>query len=253
MLAESKPILSIEDISIKFGDFTAIKNVSTTVNENEVRFFIGPNGAGKTTILDAICGKNKISDGRIIFDGEHELSDLKEHVIANMGVGRKFQAPSVFNGITIEENIELATARKHSIYSTTFLRLSKEKRDYMNYVLEFIGLQDKRFDYPTRLSHGEKQWLEIGMLLAARPKLMLLDEPVAGMGRKETDKTAELLHKIKKECSIIVVEHDMQFAKEVSDSVTVFHEGEVLDEGTMDSVQQNQKVIDVYLGRGGEK
>lgn len=123
----------------------------------------------------------------------------------------------------------------------------------MNYVLEFIGLQDKRFDYPTRLSHGEKQWLEIGMLLAAKPKLMLLDEPVAGMGRKETDKTAELLHKIKKECSIIVVEHDMKFAKEVSDSVTVFHEGEVLDEGTMDSVQQNQKVIDVYLGRGGDK
>lgn len=252
-MLESKPILSIEDVSIKFGDFTAIKNVTTTVNENEVRFFIGPNGAGKTTILDAICGKNKISDGKIIFRDQYELSELKEHVIANMGVGRKFQAPSVFNGITIEENIELATARKHSIYSTTFLKLSKEKRDYMNYVLEFIGLQDKRFDYPTRLSHGEKQWLEIGMLLAAKPKLMLLDEPVAGMGRKETDKTAELLHKIKKECSIIVVEHDMKFAKDVSDSVTVFHEGEVLDEGTMDSVQQNQKVIDVYLGRGGDK
>lgn len=252
-MLESKPILSIEDVSIKFGDFTAIKNVTTTVNENEVRFFIGPNGAGKTTILDAICGKNKISEGKIVFKEQYELSDLKEHVIANMGVGRKFQAPSVFNGITIEENIELATARKHSIYSTTFLKLSKEKRDYMNYVLEFIGLQDKRFDYPTRLSHGEKQWLEIGMLLAAKPKLMLLDEPVAGMGRKETDKTAELLHKIKKECSIIVVEHDMKFAKEVSDSVTVFHEGEVLDEGTMDSVQQNQKVIDVYLGRGGDK
>ena len=124
--------------------------------------------------------------------------------------------------------------------------------EYIDYCLEFVGLIDKRFKYPTRLSHGEKQWLEIGMLMAARPELMLLDEPVAGMGRKETEKTADLLEKIKKECSIIVVEHDMQFAKEVSDSVTVFHEGHVLDEGTMDSVSKNQTVIDVYLGRGGE-
>ena len=147
------------------------------------------------------------------------------------------------------ENMELAVARRHSLYSTTFRKLSKEKQDYMNHVLEFIGLADKRFKYPGSLSHGEKQWLEIGMLLAARPKLMLLDEPVAGMGRKETEKTAEMLLDIKKECSIIVVEHDMQFARDVSDTVTVFHEGSILDEGTMESVQQNQKVIDVYLGR----
>lgn len=249
-------ILNIEDVSINFGDFKAIKNVSTVVGKNEIRFFIGPNGAGKTTILDAICGKNRISNGKILYknvDGqEHDVSKMKEHVISELGIGRKFQAPSVFNGITIEENMELATAKRHSIYAATFKKLNKEKIDYMNYVLEFIGLQDKRFMYPTRLSHGEKQWLEIGMLMASKPQLMLLDEPVAGMGRKETDKTAELLLKIKKECSIIVVEHDMKFAKEVSDSVTVFHEGEVLDEGTMDTVTENQKVIDVYLGRGGE-
>ena len=177
---------------------------------------------------------------------------MKEYVISNLGIGRKFQAPSVFNGITIGENMELAAARKHTLYSTTFHRLSKEKQEYIDYCLEFVGLIDKRFKYPTRLSHGEKQWLEIGMLMAARPELMLLDEPVAGMGRKETEKTARLLEKIKKECSIIVVEHDMQFAREVSDSVTVFHEGHVLDEGTMDSVSKNQTVIDVYLGRGGE-
>ncbi|WP_432629760.1 urea ABC transporter ATP-binding protein UrtD [Brotaphodocola sp.] len=248
------PVLDIQDVSIKFGDFKAIKDVSTSVGKNEIRFFIGPNGAGKTTILDAICGKNKVSDGHIIFhsdkDGDKDVTKMREYKISDLGIGRKFQAPSVFGGITIEENIELAVARKHSIYCTTFLKLSKEKKDYMNYVLEFIGLQDKRFKYPGSLSHGEKQWLEIGMLMAAKPQLMLLDEPVAGMGRKETEKTAELLKKIKKDCSIIVVEHDMQFAKDVSDTVTVFHEGQVLDEGTMDSVQKNQKVIDVYLGRG---
>lgn len=246
------PLLSIEDVSIQFGSFQAIKHVSTQVGRNELRFFIGPNGAGKTTILDAICGKNHISGGKIIYKGEYEVSKMKEHVIANLGIGRKFQAPSVFNGITIDENMELAVARRHSIYSTTFRKLSKEKQDYMEYCLEFVGLMDKRFKYPGSLSHGEKQWLEIGMLMAARPELMLLDEPVAGMGRRETEKTADLLRKIKKECSVIVVEHDMKFAKDVSDSVTVFHEGQVLDEGTMDSVQKNQTVIDVYLGRGGE-
>lgn len=247
------PVLDIEDISIRFGNFKAVKRVTTSVGKNEIRFFIGPNGAGKTTILDAICGKNKVSDGRIIFhggDGDRDVTKMREYAIADLGIGRKFQAPSVFGGITIEENMELAVARRHSIYSTTFLKLSREKLDYMNYVLEFTGLADKRFKYPSSLSHGEKQWLEIGMLMAARPKLMLLDEPVAGMGRRETEKTARMLQDIKKECSIIVVEHDMQFAREVSDTVTVFHEGEILDEGTMETVQKNQQVINVYLGRG---
>lgn len=248
-----KPMIQLEDISIKFGDFQAISNVTTSVGEHEIRFFIGPNGAGKTTILDAICGKNKISGGSILFDQQHEVSKMKEYAIAELGIGRKFQAPSVFNGITIQENIELVAASRKTIYSTTFLKLSKEKREHVEYVLEFIGLADKRFDYPRSLSHGEKQWLEIGMLLAAHPKLMLLDEPVAGMGRKETEKTEELLMRIKDECSIIVVEHDMKFAKHISDSVTVFHEGKILAEGTMDEVQDNQDVIDVYLGRGGEK
>ena len=250
---QEAPALKIENVSIRFGDFKAIKNVSTSVGKNEARFFIGPNGAGKTTILDAICGKNHVSEGKIVFfsdKGERDVSRMKEYAISDLGIGRKFQAPSVFTGITIEENMELAVAKRHSLYSTTFRRLSKESREYMNYCLDFIGLSDKRFSYPGSLSHGEKQWLEIGMILASRPKLMLLDEPVAGMGRRETEKTAEMLKNIKKECSIIVVEHDMQFAKEVSDTVTVFHEGEILDEGTMDTVQKNQKVIDVYLGRG---
>ncbi len=250
---EEKPaLLSIEDGSITFGDFKAIKGVSTSVGENEIRFFIGPNGAGKTTMLDAICGKNKVSSGRIIYKGEYDLTRMREYKIANLGIGRKFQAPSVFNGITILENMELAAAGKHTLYSTTFKKLSKDTEDHIRYVLDFIGLDSKKFEYPTRLSHGEKQWLEIGMLLAESPDLLLLDEPVAGMSRRETEHTAELLHKVKDECSVVVVEHDMQFAKDVSDKVTVFHEGQILDEGTMDEVSKNQQVIDVYLGRGGE-
>lgn len=245
-------LLSIEDVSVTFGGFHAISHVSTTVGENEIRFFIGPNGAGKTTILDAICGKNHVSDGRIMFKGTYDLARMKDYKIANLGVSRKFQAPSVFNGITIWENMELAAANRHSLYSTTFLNLKPAQRDHIRYILDFVGLYDQRFDYPTRLSHGEKQWLEIGMLLTQQPELLLLDEPVAGMSRRETEHTAELLQRIKKECSVIVVEHDMQFAKDVSDDVTVFHEGKVLAEGTMDEVSQNQTVIDVYLGRGGE-
>ena len=174
MTPEEAPVLTIEDVSIQFGDFKAVKHVSTEVGKNEVRFFIGPNGAGKTTILDAICGKNRVSGGHIIFHGENgtkDVSKMKEYAISDLGIGRKFQAPSVFQGITIEENMELAVARRHSLYSTTFRKLSKEKQDYMNHVLEFIGLADKRFKYPGSLSHGEKQWLEIGMLLAASPKL----------------------------------------------------------------------------------
>ena len=250
---ERKTILSIENVSIQFGNFKAIQSVSTTVRENEIRFFIGPNGAGKTTMLDAICGKSKVAEGEIIYQNQYHVSKMKEFAIAELGIGRKFQAPSVFPGITIWENLELAAVKSRSIYTSIFRKVTKERQDRIGYVLNLIGLYDRRFQYPGRLSHGEKQWLEIGMLLVSDPKLMLLDEPVAGMGRKETDKTAKLLDNIRKECSIIVVEHDMQFAKEMSDSVTVFHEGQVLCEGTMDMVSQNQKVIDVYLGRGGEK
>ena len=252
-MSDDKALLSIEDVSISFGDFKAIRDVSTSVGEKEIRFFIGPNGAGKTTILDAICGKNKVSGGHIIYKGQYDLTKMREYKIANLGIGRKFQAPSVFNGITILENMELAAAGRHTLYSSTFHRLSRDAQDRIRSVLDFVGLYDKKFDYPTRLSHGEKQWLEIGMLLAESPDLLLLDEPVAGMSRRETEHTAELLTKIKGECSVIVVEHDMQFAKDVSDKVTVFHEGRILDEGTMDEVSKNQQVIDVYLGRGGDR
>ena len=251
----AETVLDIKNASITFGDFKAVKNVSTSIKKNEIRFLIGPNGAGKTTLLDAICGKNKLSTGDIVYynDGkEYDLPKIKENRIVNIGVGRKFQAPSIFMGLTIYENMELAAVNNRSLLGSIGNKLTAETRERIDDQLQFIGLYEMRNEYPTMLSHGQKQWLEIGMLCVSKPKLMLLDEPVAGMGRRETERTAELLKIIQKDCTIIVVEHDMQFVKEVASWITVLHDGEVLCEGTMDDVQNNQQVIDVYLGRGGE-
>lgn len=251
----AEPVLKIENASITFGDFKAVKNVSTNIYKNEIRFLIGPNGAGKTTLLDAICGKNKLSNGNIVyFNGgkEYDLPKIKENKIVNIGVGRKFQAPSIFTGLTIYENMELAAVTNRSLFGSIGNKLSAQTRERIDDQLQFIGLYELRNEYPTILSHGQKQWLEIGMLCVSKPKLMLLDEPVAGMGRRETERTAELLKIIQRDCTIIVVEHDMQFVREVASWVTVLHDGEILCEGTMDQVQNNQQVIDVYLGRGGD-
>lgn len=253
MERQKEEILEINHVSIQFGNFKAIKDVSTKVYKNEVRFFIGPNGAGKTTILDAICGRNKVKNGEIIFQKQHDLTKMKEFKIAKLGVGRKFQVPSVFNSLTVRENLELVASGKYSLLSATFGRLSKEKKDYVDYLLEFIGLKDRQTFYPKKLSHGQKQWLEIAIIMVSRPQLILLDEPVAGMGRYETEKTEELIMKMKKQCSLIVVEHDMEFARHISDYVTVFFDGEILDEGTIDEVEKNPEVINVYLGRGGDE
>lgn len=255
MMDERKPVLEIKDVSISFGSFKAVKHVSTNIYENEVRFLIGPNGAGKTTLLDAICGKNKLAGGNILYrnDGEeYNLPKIKENKIVNIGVGRKFQAPSVFTGLTIFENMELAVVHKRGVMASLKSKLTKREIEDINQQLQFVGLYELKDEYPTILSHGQKQWLEIAMLCVSKPKLMLLDEPVAGMGRRETQRTAELLKIIQKNCTIVVVEHDMQFVKEVATLVTVLHDGELLCEGTMDEVQNNQQVIDVYLGRGGE-
>ncbi len=254
-MAEAVPVLEIRDASITFGNFRAVKNVSTKVYENEIRFLIGPNGAGKTTLLDAICGKNRLSGGNIIYRSEgeeYDLQKIKENKIVNIGVGRKFQAPSVFTGLTIFENMELAVVRDRSVFASLKSKLRKQEIEDIKHQLQFVGLYEMRNEYPTVLSHGQKQWLEIAMLCVSKPKLMLLDEPVAGMGRRETQRTAELLKIIQNNCTIVVVEHDMQFVKEVATLVTVLHDGELLCEGTMDEVSGNQQVIDVYLGRGGE-
>lgn len=246
-----EPILKIKNISVTFDGFQAIKNVNTEIMEKEIRFFIGPNGAGKTTLLDVICGRVKPSGGNVQLNG-NELTGMKEHEIAGLGVSRKFQTPSVFPGITIQENMELAAMNKRSLYSSLFTEVPKAKQDLISHTLEEIGLVDLRHKYPGCLSHGQKQWLEIGMLLVSEPKLLLLDEPVAGMGRKETEKTGELIRKIANNCTVIIVEHDMEFVRACSTRVTVLHEGMLLDEGKMEDIQKNQKVIDVYLGRGGD-
>ncbi len=245
-------ILQIDNLTVSFDGYKAVNNVNTGIEKGEIRFFIGPNGAGKTTLLDAICGRVKPQSGQVMFFGGVDVTRYSEHEIVNLGIGRKFQVPSVFTNMTVYENMELAAAKDRSLYFSIFRGLSKEQTDRIDDILGTIGLYEKRFNTPAALSHGEKQWLEIGMLLAQEPKLMLLDEPVAGMGRSETDKTGELLTRIAKNCTIIVVEHDMEFVRDYASKVTVLHEGAILDEGSVYEVQHNQKVIDVYLGRGGK-
>ncbi len=245
-----KPVLEINDLTISFDGFKAVNSLSTSVKKGDIHFFIGPNGAGKTTLLDAICGRVKPTSGNIIFHNGSDVTKLSEHEIVELGIGRKFQVPSVFNGITIYENMELAAVKVRSLYSSLFTKLTKEQNERIKAVLSTIGLYEDRYGYPSKLSHGQKQWLEIGMLLVQQPEIMLLDEPVAGMGRKETEKTSELLKQISKQCSVVVVEHDMEFVRECANTVTVLHEGSLLDEGDMESVQKNPRVIEVYLGRG---
>jgi urea transport system ATP-binding protein len=245
-------VLNIKDLTVSFDGFKAVNNLNTSVKKGDIHFFIGPNGAGKTTLLDAICGRVRPSNGSIVFSNGTDVTKLSEHEIVELGIGRKFQVPSVFTGITIYENMELAAVKKRSLYASLFSKLTKEQMERISEVLHTIGLYERRYRTPAALSHGEKQWLEIGMLLVQQPEIMLLDEPVAGMGRKETDKTGELLQEISKDCSVVVVEHDMEFVREYAGTVTVLHEGALLDQGAMAEVQKNPKVIEVYLGRGGE-
>lgn len=245
-------VLEIKDLTVSFDGFIAVNDVSTAVKKGDIHFFIGPNGAGKTTLLDAICGRVRPASGSIMFKDRGDVTKWAEHEIVERGIGRKFQVPSVFNSITVFENMELAAEKKRTIFSTLFSKLSREQLERIDYVLDIIGLYDKRFEKPATLSHGEKQWLEIGMLFVQQPEIMLLDEPVAGMGRNETDKTGALLTEIARDCSVVVVEHDMEFVRDFASTVTVLHEGALLVEGNMESVQKDPRVIEVYLGRGGE-
>ncbi|SDE32293.1 urea ABC transporter ATP-binding protein UrtD [Sporomusa acidovorans] len=246
-------VLEIQDLTVAFDGFKAVDNVNTSVEKGEIHFFIGPNGAGKTTLLDAICGRVKPKSGNILFAGGVDVTHYSENQIVNIGIGRKFQVPSVFTGLTVYDNMELAAVKDRSLSSSLFHNVTSEQEELIGHVLNTIGLYEKKDRDAGSLAHGEKQWLEIGMLMAQQPKLMLLDEPVAGMGRVETQKTGELLKTIAKNCTIIVVEHDMEFVRDYASKVTVLHEGMVLDEGSMSEVQHNQKVIEVYLGRGGEQ
>jgi len=240
-------VLAVEGLTVSFDGFKAVNDLSFYVDENEIRVIIGPNGAGKTTVLDLICGRTKATEGSIRFRNR-ELTRLKEHEIVKAGVGRKFQTPSIYGDLSVFENLELSFPRGRSVFGALMFKRDAEVINKVNEIAEMIFLSDQLHKQAELLSHGQKQWLEIGMLLIQDPELLMLDEPVAGMSVGERQQTAELLRKITKNRSVIVIEHDMQFVAQIADKVTVLHQGKILAEGSAETVKQNPKVIEVYLG-----
>jgi urea transport system ATP-binding protein len=243
-----KTILYLEDVTVSFDGFKALNNLSLYIDDGELRCIIGPNGAGKTTMMDVVTGKTRPDSGSVFFGQTMDLTAMDEYEIARAGIGRKFQKPTVLPEHTVYENLELAMHTDKGVWTSLFNRLSGEQRDRIDAALETVGLREHAARAAGLLSHGQKQWLEIGMLLMQNPRVMLVDEPVAGMTHQEMDRTAELLRNLAGERSVIVVEHDMEFVRSIARKVTVLHEGSVLAEGSMDEVQNNRKVIEVYLG-----
>ncbi|MFA5677255.1 MAG: urea ABC transporter ATP-binding protein UrtD [Pseudomonas sp.] len=242
------PILYVEDVSVSFDGFKALNNLNLYIDDGELRCIIGPNGAGKTTMMDVITGKTRPDSGSVYFGQRIDLLKQPEHVIARGGIGRKFQKPTIFEALSVFENLELATASNKSVWYTLNHDLSGEQRDRLDEVLNLIGLNGQAHRDAGVLSHGQKQWLEIGMLLVQNPRVLLVDEPVAGMTGEEVEHTAQLLTSLAGRHSVIVVEHDMAFVRSIARKVTVLHQGSVLAEGSMDQVQSDQRVIEVYLG-----
>ncbi len=242
-------ILYLEDVSVAFDGFRAINKLSLDIAPGELRCIIGPNGAGKTTMMDIITGKTRPDAGQVFFGSTIDLLRHSEAEIAGLGIGRKFQKPTVFEALTVFENLELALKSPRGVASALWHRLSGAQRDRLGEVLTLIQLRDEWQRPAGLLSHGQKQWLEIGMLLMQEPKLLLLDEPGAGMTDQETERTAELFLSLKGKHSLIVVEHDMSFIARISEIVTVLCEGAVLAQGTLAQVQADERVIEVYLGR----
>ncbi len=244
--------LYVDGITVSFDGFKALNDLSLTINVGELRCIIGPNGAGKTTMMDCITGKTRPDAGKVFFGSNIDLLRLTEPAIAQIGVGRKFQKPTVYEQLTVFENLELALKADRSVRASLFFRLSGVQLDRIGEVLQLIHLTNEAQRIAGLLSHGQKQWLEIGMLLMQDPKLLLLDEPVAGMTDEETERTAELFLSLEGQHSLVVVEHDMKFVDQLTQgrkTVTVLHEGSVLAEGLLKDVQANQKVVEVYLGR----
>jgi urea transport system ATP-binding protein len=248
-MSKSGTILYLDGVSVAFDGFRAINNLSLVLDKGEMRAIIGPNGAGKTTMMDIVTGKTRPDEGEVFFDGQVDLTKHDEAEIAMMGIGRKFQKPTVFESHTVEDNLLLALKGSRSIFPALFHRSSAEEKKNIDEILGVTRLGDKRNMLAANLSHGQKQWLEIGMLLAQDPKLLLVDEPVAGMTDAETEETARLLKDINETHSVIVVEHDMHFVRELGVKVTCLHEGSVLSEGSLDFVSADDRVVEVYLGR----
>ena len=247
MSNETDFLLAIEKLTVSFDGFKAVNDLNLYVDENEIHVIIGPNGAGKTTVLDLICGRTKATEGSIKFRNK-ELTTMKEHEIVREGVGRKFQNPSIYEDLTVFENLEISFPRGRGVFGALTFNRDKEVIDRVREIAEMVFL-DLMLDTPAALlSHGQKQWLEIGMLLIQDPELLMLDEPVAGMSVSERVQTAELLNKIIQDRSVMVVEHDMKFVEDIAHRVTVLHQGKILSEGPMAKVKSDPKVIDVYLG-----
>ncbi len=242
-------ILYLEGVTVSFDGFKALNDLNLAVDDGELRCIIGPNGAGKTTMMDVITGKTRPDAGTVFFGQTIDLTRMNEVAIAHAGIGRKFQKPTVFENLSVVENLELALKTDKRARKSLFAKLSGEQRDRIDEVLATIKLGDAAHGPAGKLSHGQKQWLEIGMLLAQEPRVLLLDEPVAGMTDQETAETAELFLSLKGKHTLIVVEHDMDFINTIASTVTVLHEGHVLAEGDMATVQNDPKVIEVYLGR----
>ena len=243
-----KPIIEIKNLNAEYDSRTVLRDISLTVYDRDFLGIIGPNGAGKSTMMDVITGKTRPDTGSAWFGQNINLLELDEPAIAEAGIGRKFQKPTVFEPLTVEENLELAMAGNKGVWQTFVSKLSGEDRDHLEATLLLIGLVAERHRQAGVLSHGQKQWLEIGMLLMQRPELLLVDEPVAGMTHQEMERTAELLKQLAGKHSVVVVEHDMDFVRSIANKVTVLHQGSVLAEGTMSQVQADPKVIEVYLG-----
>ena len=241
-------ILYVEGLNLSFDGFKALNDLNLYVNDGELRCLIGANGAGKTTLMDVITGKTACDSGSVFFGQTHNLLNRDEAEIAQLGIGRKFQKPTVFEALSVFDNLELSLKSNKGVIATLLARLSTEQSDRILQVLDTIGLQAQGTMLAGSLSHGQKQWLEIGMLLVSEPRLLLIDEPVAGMTAEEGERTAELLISLAGERTVIVVEHDMEFVRSIARTVTVLHQGSVLAEGSMAQIQNNQAVIDVYLG-----
>ena len=244
-------IVYLEDVTVDYDGFKALQHLNFMMERRELRVVIGPNGAGKTTLLDVISGRTKPVHGRVIFGHHTDLTVLTENRIAALGVGRKFQTPSVYVNLTVWENVELSLRRKRrGVFATLLMRDDESERVRIQAVLETVGLAAKRDTLAGVLSHGEKQWLEIGMVIAQDPELLLVDEPVAGMTDEETAKTGALLETIAADRSVLVIEHDMTFVRQIARTVTVLHQGSVLCEGPVAAVQADERVREVYLGHG---